>query len=405
MHITMVNNYLYLRGGSERVLFEEAELLQRRRMTVSFYARRHAQNRPAAGEEYFPPLVDPDTLTLAGKCGHAPRIIYNARTYRLFAQFLRHTGPHLVHAHNIYGGLTSAVCDAARRQEIPVVMTLHDYKLLCPAYLMLRHGQVCNACLRGGYLRCVAHRCHKGNAIYSLIYALEAYLTRWGDKYGAIRQFICPSDFMRQQMLAAGYAPARVTYLPNAVDVDRYEPRFVEGDYVLYVGRLSQEKGIVTLLTALRELPIPLVIVGDGPLRDTLASFIDRHAMTDRVRLHGYQTGDALRCLYQQAAFVVMPSEWYENAPMTVLEAFAYGKAVIGTRLGGLPEMITPDATGCLVPPGDAEALRDAIRLLWEHRPRAMAWGRAAREVAATRFAPHSHLERLLSVYQHALGG
>ncbi|HEY3378882.1 MAG TPA: glycosyltransferase, partial [Armatimonadota bacterium] len=166
MHVTLVNNYLYLRGGAERVVFEETEFLRQQQVTVSHFSRRHAQNIPTPYDAYFPPFVDPFTLPLAGKVRHAPRMIYNAHTYRSFIQFLQSVQPQLIHAHNIYGGLTSAISDAATRQGIPMVMTLHDYKLLCPAYLMLRKGQVCEACLHGRYLRCIVHSCHKDNFLY-----------------------------------------------------------------------------------------------------------------------------------------------------------------------------------------------------------------------------------------------
>jgi glycosyltransferase involved in cell wall biosynthesis len=402
MDIALVNNYLYLRGGSERVMFEEAELLRSRQATVSFFSRWQAQSPRTPDDDLFPPFIDPESLPVLGKLRQIPRILYNQQTGRLFAQFLQRRQPSLIHAHNIYGGLTSAVCDAAKGAGIPMVMTLHDYKLLCPAYLMLTNGQVCNACRPGAYLHCVTRRCHKANRAYSLIYALESYLTHWGKKYAAIRYFICPSQFMRQKVLEAGVAEARAVYLPNAVDVTRFEPSVIPGDYLLYVGRLSQEKGLATLLAALQPLAIPLAIVGEGPLRAELEAFVVRQGMADRVGFHGHQSGEALQRLFQHAAGVVIPSEWYENAPMTVLEAFAYGKAVIGTRIGGIPEMIAPGQTGFLVTPGAPEELREALHTLWARPRERCAMGRAAREVVTTRFSPQHHLEALVALYQQA---
>ena len=403
MHVTMVNNFLYLRGGAERVLFEEAELLRGQDTEISVFSRRHPQNIPAAHEELFPPYVDPFVLPVLGKLQQAPRIIYNRQSYRLFSQFLQQVKPQLIHAHNIYGGLTSAICDAATHQGIPMVMTLHDYKLLCPAYIMIRKGQVCDRCKHGAYRHCVTGCCHKESLAGSLVYAMESYFTRWGAKYAALRYLICPSKFMMRQMLEAGYEASRVVYLPNAVDVRAYTPSFTPGDYLLYVGRLSREKGIPTLLDAVRELTMPLAIVGDGPMRAGLEAFVQQHAMTDRVTFYGHQSGEALQRLYQQAAFVVIPSEWYENAPMTILEAFAYGKAVVGARIGGIPEMIEDGETGRLVTPGQSEELRATLSTLWADRPAQGAMGRAAHQVVATRFSPQRHLEDLLSLYQRAL--
>ena len=403
MHIVFTNNYLYLRGGSERVMFEEAEMLRRQEHTVDFFARRQSLNLSTDHQELFPPHIDPEALPLLGKLRHIPRIIYNADTCRRFGTFLQELHPDLVHAHNIYGGLTTAVCDAAKRRSIPLVMTLHDYKLICPSYLMLHDGKPCEACRGGRFYVSVKNRCHKGSLAYSAIYCAESFVNRWLKKYESVAALICPSRFLQQKMIESGIAPARLRYLPNAIDADRYLPAIGNGRYALFAGRLSPEKGIMTLLRAVQQTGIPLHILGDGPLRETLREFVQQHHLSDRVIFDGYQTGDALRTIYRNAAFVVVPSECYENAPMTILEAFACGKPVAGAKIGGIPEMIDEGCTGMLFTPGAVDELSACLHALWAHYRRGE-MGRHARACVEAKYSSAGHMNGLLEIYRQARG-
>jgi len=405
MRICYLNNYLSLRGGSERVLFNEADLMSRAGHVVSFFGRRGPQDITQTHAAFYPPVIDLEQLSLVGKIRHAPKLIYNAGTAHAFRRFLQEVRPSLLHAHNIYGGVTTAVLDVAREAQLPVVLTAHDYKLVCPSYLALDHGQVCAACAGQRFYHCLLKRCHKSNLVASGIYTCEAYLTTWLHKYASVRLILCPSHFMCHTLLANGFAADRVRYLPNAIDATAISPAIGGGAYALYVGRLSAEKGILTLLRALENTTVPARIIGDGPLRDVLAEQIVRRHLQDRVTLVGYQTGKALAQTYRDAAFCVVPSEWYENAPMAVLEAFAYGKPVIGAAIGGIPELITPETTGLLFPPGDSPALRTCLETLWQARGALGDLGQAARLRVETTFAADRHAESLLQVYAEIVAG
>jgi glycosyltransferase involved in cell wall biosynthesis len=403
MHVCHVNNFLYPRGGSERVMLDEAALLRRRGHTVSFFGRRFPQDTVGDHAEYYPTGVELEQLSSLRKLQLLPRLIYNRETYRRGVHFLQATAPDVLHAHNIYGGLTTAVLDAAARCARPVVMTLHDYKLICPSYLALDHGRVCQACDGGRFYQCLFRRCHKGSLVASAVYGAEAYFTTWLHKYAPVHRFLCPSRFLRERLLANGIAPERAIYLPNAVDAAQCTPAVGGGEYVLYVGRLSHEKGVMTLVRAVAPLAIPVRLVGTGPVRPELAAFIDAHGLGERVRLLGYQTGATLAELYRGAALCVTPSEWYENAPLAVLEAFAYGKPVLGTHLGGIPELVTEGHTGRLVAPGQVEALREAIKALWAERAALGDMGQQARALVLARFAPDQHIAALEGIYHDAL--
>lgn len=400
MQLAYLNNYLYLRGGAERVMLAEAALMRQAGHTVSFFACRGPQDVGSAHREFYPPSVAVADLHGLARWRHALRVVYNPQTGRAFRQFLGAARPRLLHAHNIYGGLTAAVLDAARAAGLPVVMTVHDYKLVCPSYLALDHGRVCEACANGRFYQCLLRRCHKSSLVASALYTAEAYLTAWGKKYDVVRRLICPSRFARQALLKNGYAPERVIYLPNPVAATEITPSVGRGAGALFVGRLSPEKGIRTLLRAIEGLELPLRLVGDGPLRGELEALAERRGLRNRVTFCGHQDGEALAREYRNAAFLVAPSEWYENAPMSVLEAFAHGKPVIAAEIGGLPELVEPGRTGWLFPPGDAEALRDRMAALWRDRP---AWGdlgAAARRRVLEDFSPAGHARGLQDIYQ-----
>jgi glycosyltransferase involved in cell wall biosynthesis len=253
-------------------------------------------------------------------------------------------------------------------------------------------------CKDGGYWRCLRYKCHKQSAAASLIYMTEAYFNRSLHKYEAVSRFLCPSQFVRGALVDAGIAAERAIYHPNALDPGKYDPNYEPGEYILYAGRLSAEKGILTLLDAVERTRIPLRIAGTGPLDSAIRARVVDRKLT--VRMEGHCTGDRLRDLYRQAAFVVLPSEWYENASMTALESFAYGKPVLASRIGGNPELVVDGDSGCLFTPGDAVELASLIGSLWENRAALAKMGRRARFLLEQKFTQTIRLKNLLDIYR-----
>ena len=388
-----------MRGGSERVMFEEAAMMRKRGHEVCFFSRRGPKDVEREHADFYLPNVVIEELHGWAKARRAFQVVYNPAMGRAFRKFIRAVRPQVLHAHNIYGGLTTAVLDVGRAEGLPTVLSVHDYKLVCPSYRALARGQPCSACQGGRFHHCVLRRCHKDSLIASLVYTAETCFTIWCRKYAPVSHFLCPSRFMRDVLLANGFAPERVLYLPNAIDSSAIEPSPGIGDYVLYSGRLSQEKGIQTLLRAMIGLPLPLRIAGDGPLRPVLERFVDRNGLRDRVAFCGHLTGTDLARLYRDSAFVVLPSEWHENAPIAALEAFAHGKPVVGSNLGGIPELVQDGVTGRLFPAGDAEALRECLAATWNDRSTRKAMGVAARDRVVADFSAERHSESLLEIY------
>lgn len=401
MKIALVNNYYYLRGGSERVLFSDQDSLRAMGHDVRPFAPRDERNEEAVSQAYFPTVRE----CQGGRSGQvkaAVNIIYSSSVGRAFGRFLDDFLPGVIHCHNIYGKLTTAVLDEAKRRGVPIVLTAHDQKLVCPAYLGLRQVHPCQLCVDGGYWRCLRWKCHKQSAAASLIYTVESYFNRLEDKYDAVSRFLCPSRFLQSTLIRSGIEQHRAVYHPNAVAFLQYLPSFEPGTYCLYVGRLSPEKGLMTLLEAVARNQIPLRIAGTGPLDDDVTMLIARRKLN--VRMEGYRSGADLANLYRNAAFTVVPSEWYENASMSVLESFAYGKPVLASAIGGNPELVIDGKTGRLFPPGDVAALAKAAGEMWAGRDELSEMGRNARSLIENEFSQQRRIADLIRIYEEVTG-
>jgi len=410
MRIAIASNYYYLKGGAERVLFEEKKILEAHGHQVPVFSQAHPRNEFSPYGDYFPPFKDWRGTRGPAKVAMAKSIMYDRQTARCFLRFLEAAEPDIVHAHNIYGGLTTSILDAARKKHVPVVMTLHDYKLICPSYLMLNRGAVCEDCKGGRFIHCLLNTCHKENRAASGVYCLESYLNRWLHKYDTIRYLICPSMFSLRKHAEHGIPRDRLLHIPNfvnAIEQSREgrltaEPRYEDGGYALFVGRLSSEKGIPTLLAAAKGLDVPVRLVGDGPLKTEYENWVKNNGMT-HVTFEGYKSGADLKRLYENAAFLVLPSQCYENAPMSILEAYACGKPVVGSRIGGIAEMVEHGRTGLQFTPGNADELAECMRTLWLGASLRSQMGLAARDKVEREFSAEAHYEQLMEVYGHLL--
>lgn len=400
MKILYANNYLVLRGGSERVMFEEREFFQHAGHAVSVFGRHEVGSLVNEDADLFPPLIEFGKLGLKEKLSAVPNVIYNRGTGRLFGQMLDRKLPDIVHGHNIYAGLTTSIIDQCRKREIPFLLTLHDYKLVCPSYLMLNAGAACTMCVGGHYHHCARTKCHKGSGLISAISAAEAYFNHWLGKWEAAARIITPSRFLINQMLAHGIGEQKLRLVPNGIKVEAFEPHYQDSGYFLYFGRLSPEKGLDTLIQAAVGCGMPLLIAGEGPERARLESLAA--GLKAEASFVGRKTGDELTSLVREAAFVVVPSEWFENASMAVLEAMALGKAVVGARIGGIPEQVADQESGILFEPGSVEELGVAIRRMASNPTERVRMGRSGRERVAREFALQLHCERLRDVYREA---
>jgi glycosyltransferase involved in cell wall biosynthesis len=402
MRILHVNKFLYRRGGAEAYMLDVAELQAKEGHEVAFFGMRHPENPSLPFADAFPSFVElePPPERIAGRLTAAARMVYSPSSRRGIEAVARAFRPDVAHLHNIYHQLSPSVLRPLRQLGIPMVMTLHDYKLICPSYLLLDHGKVCEACLGGRFRHAVTRRCKDGSLLASAVLAAETTVHRTTNAYDPVQQFICPSRFLAGKIAEAGVFPDRLRVLSNFVAAETVAPKAQPGGGVVYVGRLSHEKGADVLIEAMGRLSgHRLDVVGDGPERARLEALAATRA-PDRVCFHGAVPKARVLDLLRSAAVAVMPSRCHENQPMAVLEAFACGVPVVASRLGGLPELVEDDRYGRTVPADDPAALADALRGLLADPAHAFRIGQAARRHAEQQFAPGRHLQQLEKLYR-----
>ncbi|MBM3286009.1 MAG: glycosyltransferase [Candidatus Eisenbacteria bacterium] len=403
MTVLLVNKFHYLKGGAERYYLDLGDFLSAGGDSVVHLSMRHPSNRPAGPEDVFVSEVDYRArLGLAERIGHGLRSIYNREASRLAHEVVRRSRPDVAHLHNVYHQLSPSVIRALDSDGVPIVQTIHDYKLVCPAYLLLVDGQVCERCKGGRFHEAYRHRCLLESRAASAVGMVEAYLHRWMRTYEKVRLFLCPSRFIEEKLAAFGIRRERLEHLPYFLPIDRYAPAAATEGYYVYAGRLSREKGIGTLLEAHARLPrgrLPLRILGEGPMRESLE--IRRVELgLDDVTFEGFQQAEQLKRIVAASLFVTVPSEWYENYPYAILETFALGRPVLGTRIGGIPELVRDGETGLTAPAGDPAALAEGLAAMMALPSRAHEMGRAARAWVGANLAPEAHLERLRAIYE-----
>ncbi|MHB1361367.1 MAG: glycosyltransferase family 4 protein [Thermoleophilia bacterium] len=406
MKIMQVNKFWRVRGGSERYVFELSRMLTEREHEIIPFAMEDPANEPSRYSALFVSpveLADPYRMPLWKRIGTAKRILSSHEAAGRIGILSDMSMPDVAHLHNIYHHLSPSILKPLEERGVGTVMTIHDYKLMCPALRFYNNGQVCEKCRPMHYSNCVSGRCVHGSRAASALCAVEMFFHDATSAYTSrIDRFIAPSRFVAEKLLGRGLPAGRVVVIPNFVDPQRWVPGGDEdgGGYILFSGRLSHEKGVETLVRAVAELPhIPLKVVGSGML-ETRVRQLARELGAENIEFTGFKSEKEVRRLVQNARFVCTPSEWYENAPMSVLEAFACGKPAVASRIGGIPEMVREGETGLLAEAGDAEDLRRAVERLWGDPEFARELGANARRLIETEYSPETHYDKILKTYQ-----
>ena len=351
--VLIANKFYYNRGGDCIAAMALEQLLKTHGHDVAFFSMQYPDNFPTPWKSYFPSQVDFQQGGLLAKGKAVERVLCATEVKTKFAHLLEVFHPDVVHLHNIHSQLSPVLADLAHRQGIKVVWTMHDYKLICPAYTCLRDGNPCEACFRSP-MSVLSKRCMKGSLAASALAYLEALVWNRRRLEKSTDYFVSPSRFLAQKMVEAGFSQQKIRVIPNFSSRDLPVEMVDKSDYVCYIGRLSQEKGVGTLLKAIESLPYRLVVVGTGPLENTF------HKTSDRVQFLGFKEWNELKGILQKARFMVIPSEWYENNPLSVIESLSLGTPVLGANIGGIPELIN-ETNGMLFEAGNVEDLREKI--------------------------------------------
>lgn len=403
MRVLQVNKFFYVRGGSERYYFDLCDLLRERGHTVSQFSMKHARNLPAPDEAYFVSEIDLNACaTPSARARAAFRILYSREASAAIGRQIDTCRPDLVHFHNISRQLSPSIIDAAYRRGIPMVQTMHDLFLVCPAHSFFVNGAPCEACKSGGFWHAARLRCIDGSTASSALGAVEAYLHAWARLYRKIGAFIAPSLFLKSKVDCLGWIKDRTVHLPYFVPLGSdYSAR--NDGYVLFAGRVSREKGVGVLLDAASMCgAVEFVVAGEGPELEGYRRTAARLGLAN-VRFMGYVKGEALEKLLAGARCVVVPSLSYENLPLSILEAFARGKPAVAADSGGIAELVKDDRTGYLFERGVSASLADALERMCSDDQRAARMGRTARQMIATDYSPASHYQKLMEIYESVL--
>lgn len=386
MKILLVHNTYQQPGGEDVVFSQERQLLERAGHQVLTYCR---SNWEIAGYS---------ALKLLGLVG---RMTWARDTRREIANLIRRQKPDLVHVHNTFLMVSPSIYSACKEAHIPVVQTLHNYRLLCSAAIFFRRGSVCEECLEHSLWRGVLHGCYRDSRAETSAVAFMLTVHRWRRTWTwGVNCFIALSEFSRQKFIEGGIPTEKIAVKPNFVFADP-GCRAGSGEYALFVGRLSPEKRVATLLTAWQRLQvrIPLDIIGGGPQREFLEAHAKQLRLSD-VRFLGQLPRDEVIAALKRAGCLIFSSEWYENFPVTIAEAFACGVPVICSRLGAMQEIVADGRTGLHFTPGDAADLAAKIEWAWTHPEEMAAMGRAARAEYEAKYTAEANYKILMRIYQ-----
>lgn len=402
MNILQAHKYFWKRDGASNYFLYLSDMLREKGNTVIPFSMQHPKAEKSDYAKYFVSemdLSDPSQVSFGNKIRFAARMFYSFEAKRNMKRLLQDEKIDLVHVHNIYHHISPSILPLIKKHGIPVVMTLHDYKLICPNRSLFHHGAVHEEDCEGWYGSCVKGRCIKGSRAQSRIARWEMIfhhkIMKYYEKH--VDLFISPSEFLIDLCVKYGWPREKFVHVPNTIDVDAFAPAKKDGDAVVYAGGLLEEKGIhVLLATAAKTPDIPYVIVGTGPLEKELKATVKKKKLSN-VRFTGFLTGDALQKEMGNARLFVLPSLWYENNPLSILEASAMEKITVGSYSGGIPEMLP---TECLAQTGDADDLAQTIQA-WYVAPllQRKTIGKQLRQQVLERNHPSAHLQKIQDIY------
>lgn len=400
MKILLVNKFHYIKGGSETYYFSLADLLRARGHEVIFFSMKDEKNVSCPQEPWFVDHVDFNAAgNPARTAGAALHLLYSREAGRKIGDLIDRERPDIIHLNIFQSQLTASVVDAAKKRGIPLVYTAHDLKSICPNYLMMHHRKICEDCLDGHYWHCFRNGCMKDSRAKSLLASMEAYVYKVLKTYRKIDWVITPSAFYKGRMEKAGVFSCPIEHIRNFLPAGTdFEAGGAGGDYFLYFGRLSREKGILTLVKAFAESGVEkkLLIAGTGPEEEDIRRLISELGQEESISLVGFKRGKELRHLVAGAACVCLPSEWYENGPYSIMEAQALGRPVIVSSNGGLPELVEDGRTGLIARPGDAGDLAEKIRCMAEAEMDPV----LIRDRAASMYDANQYASHVLDIYR-----
>lgn len=362
MKILLINRNHFIGGGADRVYLNTGKLFEENGHNVAYFSSINEKNLDSGYDEYFVDDIKSRQGGLISKIQNVKRYLYNDEAFDKLEKLIKDFKPEVAHIHLFYGVLSASILKILKENRIPIVITIHDYRLLCPVNAMLdKDGQICEKCKSDKFYNCMTKRCSEGNIFQSTVVTAEAYMRKFiFDPLTYINHFIFVSQFSRSKHISYDQRyEDKSSHLYNFSNSLENERKVIKGNYLFYYGRLSKEKGILNLINAVKRTNSKLKIAGEGPQHQEVLNGIEGFSNIEYV---GFKSGDELTDLIINSSFVVVPSEWYENNPMTIVESFLLGKPVIGSDIGGIPELVT-NKTGFVFEPANEISLSKSIEL------------------------------------------
>ncbi len=401
MRILQINKFFRIRGGSGTVFFDTITGLRKRGETVSEFSMQDPQNLSSEYSQYF---VSPLSLK-EDKLGALGRVFYSPEVNKNLVALLAAVKPEVAHLHDVYRELSASTFLTLKKKKIPMVLTVHDMFPLVPNHSFMYKETMAEKMYHGSPINWVLYRSVNNSFFESLGGTFENLYYRWRGIWKAIEIFICPSVFMKQKMVAYGFPEHKIRVIKNPCALPARVPAL--GTKVVYFGRLHVEKGIRVFMRALAEPgleKVPVLIVGSGPEEQWVDAFIRKHNLK-YIERRPWVTREEIPSVMAEAKVVVVPSVFYETGGLSAIEALSYGRLVIASNRGALPEVVKDNETGFLVPPEDSNALGEKIKEVMSLSPaEAEHLTTAGRALVKKEHDPDNYIDELLKVYEEVAG-
>ncbi|RKD91984.1 glycosyltransferase [Mangrovibacterium diazotrophicum] len=403
MKVLQINKYFHIKGGADSVFFNTSALLGEQGHDVIPFSIKHPKNKYSSYSKYF--INAPEIRELRGikKLLNIPRFFSNKDAARQLGKIIQEQKPDIAHIHNLFNGISLSILPVLKKHRIPVVITLHDTRFICPSSYFNLRGKLCDNCRNLFYSNCAVHKCYQDNLTNSIMCAAEMFHKDFVFKYDQyIDRYIFVSDaYHYLHKRRHSFFETKGTVLYNFVpSLLKCAINKQQGEYLFYYGRITKEKGVVTLINVMKQFPeLKLKVAGTGPLLEELKTTSPKN-----VEFLGFLSGDTLFNELRNSSYVIVPSEWEENNPLTVIESYAHGKPVIGSKIGGIPEIILENETGFYFEPGNADSLCAALKQAQNVLPNDYAkMSVNARDFAEQHFNPATHYNELMTIYKDTI--
>lgn len=417
MRVIVANYRYFVAGGPEKYMFKFMEAAEKRGVEVIPFSVNNPQNEKTPYSRYFAKprskqLMYADTKKSLGNIiGMVRATVWNYDAEKRLRKLIRDTKPDAVYILHEVNHLSPSIIRAAKKEGVRVVHRISDFFMFCPKYDFLCENEICEACLHGDYKKAIEKRCVKGSKFGTLLRVFAMKLYKWTKVFEDVDQFVCTCEFSKGKLTEGGIPEDKITCIPTFIDATKITPCYDNDKYFLFLGRMAHQKGTIYAIEAMKYLKdTDFVLKITGSISDSeedqkLWKYIQEHGLEEKIVFTGFKHGAELVDLISRATCIVCPAIWYENMPNTVIEAYAYGKPVVASRIGSLEEIVVDDETGYLFPMKDAKELGMRLKKFVDDESLSGKLGRNARKKCEQAYNEKAHMDRVLEILEGSIGG